>query len=132
MADQQQPPFVFVPYQYAVTTSSMNGGASQIQPLVLDQDADFELHEITAATSNGAATDIRPNFFSVQVTDKNNSHILSNQRIQQVDFMPRMRLTRPVLFAKRSNLNFDFLNLTAGTALTATITFHGFKVYPNG
>lgn len=131
--DPQSPTqtYVFVPYFYLVASASMAGGGSNIQPLTLDQDADFELHEMTAYTNATAdSTDITPNRFSVQITDKNNSHIWSNARIDQAAFRPRYRMLRPVLLAKRSNLNFDFLNTTAGTTLIATVVLHGFKVYP--
>lgn len=122
------PNYIWVPYHYSVASAAMAGNASNQQPLVLDQDADFELHEITATSTVDNATDFRPNNFSVQITDKNNSRIWSNNRIPQVTYNPCWILTRPVLIAKRSNLNFDFLNLS-GSTNTATIVLLGFKVY---
>lgn len=121
--------YTFTPYFYAVSSASMNGGASNQQPLLLDADADFELHEVTAFTDADDATDFRPNNFSFQITDKNNSRIWSSARIQQVAFNPNYILRRPVVLSRRSNLNFDFLNLTAATALIATVILHGFKIY---
>lgn len=125
----QQAQFVFVPYSYIVSSDSIDHTASNQQPLVLDADADFELHEIRGYTDQDAATDYRPNNFSVQVTDKNNSRIWSSDQIGQVA-MEKLILTRPVLLAKRSNLLFDFTNITSATdGMTCTIVFHGFKVY---
>lgn len=125
--------FVFVPYSYTVSSSSINHGASNQQPLVLDQDADFELHEIFGYTDADAATDFRPNRFSVQITDKNNSRIWSSGQIAQVTLSsPPLTLRRPVLLAKRSNLNFNFQNITAATDnVIATVVLHGYKVYVN-
>jgi len=118
---------IFVPYSYIVTGATLSSGASGQTPLLLDQDADFELHWVTATTDVDASTDFRPNNFSVQVTDKNNSRIWSSLRVPQVAFIPRWMLLRPVLLARRSNLNFDFLNL-AGKNMTPTVVLHGFKV----
>lgn len=129
----QTPPalsYVFVPYSYTVTSGTLaSTGASTQTPLVLDQDADFELHEIYGYSSLDAATDFRPNNFSVQITDKNNSRIWSSGQIAQVTIgVPPWTLRRPVLLAKRSNLNFNFVS-TGSSSLTATVVFHGYKVY---
>lgn len=123
--------YVFVPYSYTVSSASINHGASNQQPLLLDQDADFELHEIYGFTDADAATDFRPNRFSVQITDKNNSRIWSSGQISQITFcVPPLLLRRPVLLAKRSNLNFNFQNTTTATDnVIATVTLHGYKVY---
>ena len=120
--------YIFVPYFYVVTANQLAAGASGQVPLLLDQDADFELHSLTAYTDQDGAANYRPNNFSVQITDKNNSRIWSNVRLAQVTMVPSYDLRRPVLLSARSNLSFDFLNLTAGTALYPTITLHGFKV----
>lgn len=127
----RQPNYVFVPYSYTVSSASINHGASNQQPLVLDQDADFELHTIYGFTDADAATDFRPNRFSVQITDKNNSRIWSNDQISQITIcVPPLELKRPVLLAKRSNININFVNTTASTDnVTCTVVFHGFKVY---
>jgi len=123
--------YVFVPYSYTLSSAAMNVGASNQQPLLLDQDADFELHEIFGYSSVDNATDFRPNNFSVQITDKNNSRIWSSDPIAQVTISsPPLFIKRPVLLAKRSNLNLNFQNITASTnGIIATVVMHGYKVY---
>jgi len=121
--------YIWVPYSYVATSSSMASNAANQIPLLLDQDADFELHKIWASSTLDAATEYRPNHFSVQITDKNNSRIWSNARVQETVWSQGYELHRPVLLAKRSNINFDFLNLDGSSANIATITFDGYKVY---
>jgi hypothetical protein len=125
------PNFVFVPYSYTVASAAISTGQSNQQPLVLDQDADFELHEIYGFSSQDAATDFRPNNFTVQITDKNNSRIWSSDQIAQVTIgTPPLTLRRPVLLAKRSNLNFNFAMVAAAvTTKICTVVLHGYKVY---
>lgn len=122
-----QPRYIFVPYFYVAAGPSLAGNASGQIPLVLDEDADFELHWMTATGSVDATNDPRPNSFSVLVTDKNNSRIWASARVPEIAFVPQYTLARPVLLSRRSNLNFDFLNLS-GSTNTPTVTLHGFKV----
>lgn len=129
---QQNPGYIFTPYSYLVSSAAINAGASNQQPLVLDQDADFELHQITgyADPASDAATDILPNRFTVQITDKNNSRIWSSAQIGILAYNRQEFLRRPVLLAKRSNLNFNFVNATAATNnVICTVVLHGYKVY---
>lgn len=121
--------FIFVPYSYVVVSNAINHGASNMQPLLLDQDADFELHEVTGFADADVATEYRPNRFSVQITDKNNSRIWSSGQVAIVTMLP-WTLRRPVLLAKRSNLNINFQNITAATDnMICTLVMHGYKVY---
>lgn len=125
----QQGNLVFVPYSYVAVSATLAAtGASNIQPLLIDSDADFELHYIAGTTTLDAATDFRPNNFTVQITDKNNSRIWSSAPIPQVTML-MMEARRPVLIAKRSNLNFAFVS-TGASSLAATVVLHGYKVYP--
>lgn len=124
---RQQMNYVFLPYDYVATGPSLGGNASGLTPLVLDQDADFELHAITAVSTVDDPINGRPNNFSVLITDKNNDRIWSSARIPQVSFIPDYTLARPVLISRRSNLNFDFLNLSASTNVP-TVILHGLKV----
>lgn len=123
----QAPRPIFVPYTYLAVGATLAQSASGQIPLLLDQDADFELHWLTAYSDQDVATDFRPNNFTFQVTDKNNSRIWSSAPIGQVALIPRWVLARPVLLARRSNLNFQFYNLYAGN-MTPTVVMHGFKV----
>lgn len=126
--DTQQDNAVFVPYSYVVTSGVLAAtGASSNQPLLLDADADFELHYMAVSTDLDAGTDFRPNNASVQITDKNNGRLWASGQIPQV-VMLMLETRRPVLIAKRSNLNIIFLS-TGATSLTATLTLHGYKVY---
>ncbi|MDE2102589.1 MAG: hypothetical protein KGL39_35405 [Patescibacteria group bacterium] len=119
---------IFVPYFYVAAAASIAASSSAQVPLILDEDADFELHWMTATSSLDAATDFRPNNFSVLITDKNNSRIWASGRVPQVAFVPRYSMARPVVLSRRSNLNFDFLNLSSGSACLPTVVLHGFKV----
>lgn len=126
--DTQQDNAVFVPYSYVVTSGVLAAtGASSTQPLLLDADADFELHYLAGTTDLDAATDFRPNNFSVQITDKNNGRLWSSGNVPQVTML-MLETRRPVLLAKRSNLNLNFLS-TGASSLTATVVLHGYKVY---
>lgn len=126
--DTQQDNAVFVPYSYVVTSGVLAAtGASSNQPLLLDADADFELHYMAVSTDLDAGTDFRPNNASVQITDKNNGRLWASGQIPQV-VMLMLETRRPVLIAKRSNLNIIFLS-TGASSLTATLTLHGYKVY---
>jgi len=121
---------MFIPYCYVVVSPALTGNGSGIQTLVLDQDADFELHYLLGASSLDVNTNYRPNNFSVQITDKSSSRFWSSARVPQVHLgvnPGELRLIRPVLLARRTNLQFDFLNLS-GSANTVTITMIGSKV----
>jgi len=127
-AAPQQVRHIFVPYLYVAVSPVLTANGSAQVPLLFDEDADFELHWITATDSIDNTNDPRPNNFSVQITDKNNSRIWSSARVPQVAFVPKWQLNRPVVISRRSNLNFDFLNLTGTAGAVPTITLHGFKV----
>jgi hypothetical protein len=127
-AAPQQVRHIFVPYLYVAVSPVLTANGSAQVPLLFDEDADFELHWITATDSIDNTNDPRPNNFSVQITDKNNSRIWSSARVPQVAMVPCWKLDRPVVISRRTNLNLDFLNLTATTPAIATIVLHGFKV----
>lgn len=128
MADASQ--FLFIPYQYVVISAALGGSAQQIVPLLLDQDADFELHEIFGSSTLDGAADIRPNNFTVQISDKTNGRNWSDNQVPQ-RILARSDggwvLSRPVLLAKRSNMAFNIVNLSAD-ANTVTIVLSGVKV----
>lgn len=127
--DTTQNDAVFVPYTYVVTSGVLAAtGASNTQPILFDADADFELHFIAGTTDLDNANDPRPNNFSAQITDKNNGRLWASGQVPQVTML-MLETRRPVLIAKRSNLNVNFINIGAGS-LTATLVLHGYKVYP--
>ena len=108
----------------------MAGNGQGISPLVMDEDADFELHWILGSSTEDAATDYRANNFNLQITDKSNGRVWSSARVPQGHMSINqggMRFPRPVLLARRSSLSFDFLNLTANS-MVATITLQGVKL----
>ena len=119
--------YMFIPCKYVATGTALSGNASGLVSVPLDDDADFELHGISGSSSVDAANDPRPNNFAVQLTDKDNDRIWSSARVPQIAFVPGYQLVRPVLISRRSNLNFDFLNLS-GSTNTPTVVLHGFKV----
>jgi hypothetical protein len=123
----QAPRPIFVPYTYVATGATLAQNASGQIPLLLDQDADFELHWLTAYSDADNPVNPRSNNFTFQVMDKNNSRIWSSLPVAEVALIPRWVLARPVLLARRSNLNFQFYNLYAGN-MTPTVVMHGFKV----
>lgn len=131
--------YLFIPYTYSAISAALNHGASTTVPLLLDQDADFELHEIfgsssadDVATANGGMLAIRPNYFSVQISDKTNGRLWSDALLPQSIYarVPGgYKLYRPVLLARRSNLSIQFTNTTAATdAMVCRIYLLGAKV----
>ncbi len=129
MSDSNQ--LLFIPHCYVVTPgTALTGNASTITPLLTDQDADFELHELFATSSLDTAADIRPNNFLFQIADKTNGRNWSDALIPQA-VAARVpggwKMWRPVLIARRSNLAITFTNLS-GSANTPTLTFIGHKV----
>lgn len=126
-----QPSVIFVPYVYVAKTSATIAANGQGNvSLILDQDADFELHYMIASSSIDLSSDYRANNFSVQLQDKSNARLWSSDFIPQAHINTNdgaARLVRPVVLAKRSNLYFTFTNLTA-TPLIPTVTLWGAKI----
>jgi len=126
-----EPNIIFIPYWYVITTSAAIASSGQGNvSLILDQDADFELHYITGSSTLDVSTDYRPNNFKVQIQDKSNARLWSSDFIPQSHLAQNngpARLVRPVVLAKRSNLYFTFTNLIAST-MTPTITLWGAKI----
>ena len=124
--------YLFIPYSYSATSGQLAVGASQTVPLLLDQDADFELWQIFALSSSDSAADIRPNNFTVQISDKTNGRLWSDGQTPQAVFarIPGgYELKRPVLLARRSNLSINFVNITTNAAtLICSIQLLGAKV----
>jgi len=121
---------VFVPFSYTVAAVLAANGSATV-PLQLDPDADFELHYISGFSTLDAVADPRPNNFSVQLADRGNSRFWSNDKISQsVLTAPQaggLKLLRPVVIAAKTNMSFNFTNLSAN-ANTATIVLVGVKV----
>lgn len=123
--------YIFIPFDLIVTTGAIAAGGSLVQPITLDQDADFELHYICGSSTLDDNTKFFQNNFSVQVTDKSNSRIWSSDRIPQIFLAPwnyAMPERRPVVLARKTNLSFDVFNLGADPN-TVSIVLKGFKVF---
>lgn len=122
---------IFIPYTFVVSpAAAISGNGSVIVPVLISEDYDVEIHEIFGISSLDSASDIRPNNFSVLITDKGNGRQWSDQRIPQAVFarVPTgLTLQRPIILAKKSNLSCDFLNLS-GSSNTPTLVFVGAKV----
>ena len=141
MTDQGSTNFLFIPYSYSAISGVILHGASQTVPLLLDQDADFELHEIVVGTNSDALTDaaaaaIRPNYCALQIADKTNGRLWSDGLVPQAIYsrVPGgFKLYRPVLLARRSNLAVTFTNITAATdTLICALYLLGAKVLQYG
>lgn len=121
---------LFVPYIYVIDSPTIAGNGQGISPLVMDEDADFELHWIIGSSTEDASDEFHSNYFTVQITDKSNGRVWSSGRVPQGHISINqggMRFPRPVLLARRSSLSFDFLNLTANS-MVATLTLQGVKL----
>jgi len=121
MNGQQSQNYLFIPYSYSASSGALNHGSSVTVPLLLDQDADFELHEIFGGSSLDTATDptfIRPLDFTFQVQDKTNGRLWSDAPMPGT-VIARVpggwRMQRPVLLARRSNLSVMFTNVTSAS-----------------
>lgn len=123
--------FLFIPFEYVVQSASLSASAQQIVPLLLDQDADFELHELVALSSIDRDTSVAPpNNFTFQIQDKTNGRNWSDNMIPEAVAARQggtgMLMRRPVLLARRSNLSVTFAN-GANTAV-CYVAFIGHKV----
>ncbi len=123
--------FIFIPFDVVVACPPIAANASSITPVTLDQDADFELHYIMGNSSADDPTKFFQNNFACQITDKSNSRIWSSDRVPQVvlcgPWNQSIMERRPVLMARKTNISFDVLNLTADT-ISVNIILRGFKV----
>ena len=130
MKDLTKASLIFCPYIYRVDATLSASGSATVG-LQLDPDADFELHYIMGQSTEDSATDFYNNNFTVTPADKGSSRFWSNLPIpQKILCGPDnggLPLRRPVLIAAKSNLSFQFNNLTAQTN-TCTICLVGFKV----
>lgn len=129
ITDQSAANFLFIPMAYVVSGIPA-ANAQVIIPLLLDQDADFELHEIFGSSSADAVGDVRPANFTFQISDKSNGRNWSDNPIPQVvisKIPDGMLIKRPVLLQRRSNMSITFNNLTAGP-ITCTVVLIGAKV----
>lgn len=126
--------YIFVPFTVVITTAAIPANGGTITPFTLDQDADFELHYITGSCTvdNVAPLQLFQNNFSVLITDKSNSRIWGSDRVPQIQLCAPwnagLPVRRPVMLARKTNLSFDVLNLSAANPNTVTICLQGFKV----
>jgi hypothetical protein len=122
---------IFIPYSFVVTPAAAIAGSGNTSvPVLISEDYDVELHEIWGTSSLDGATDIRPNNFAALITDKGNGRQWSDSQITQTVFsrVPAgYTLQRPIVLAKKSNLNVQFYNLTNST-MTPTLVFIGAKI----
>lgn len=131
MADNNPNNFIFIPFDVLVASPLIAANGSGITPITLDQDADFELHYIMGNSSADDSTKFFQNNFTCQITDKSNSRIWSTDRVPQVilcgPWNQSIMERRPVLLARKTNISFDILNLTAAP-IQVNIILRGFKV----
>jgi len=128
--DTSAPNLIFAPFFYRVDAALAALGSATV-PLMLDPDADFELHYIMGASTADVATNFYNNNFSVTPADKGSSRFWANLPIQQKIICGPdnggIPLRRPVMIAAKSNLSFQFTDLS-NTAQTSSIVLIGFKV----
>lgn len=122
---------IFIPYSFIVTpTTAIGALAQQNVPVLISEDYDVEIHEIFGTSTSDGVTDIRPNNFTALITDKGNGRNWSDAPIPQTVFarVPTgMTLQRPIVLARKSNLNVLFTNLVNGN-MTPTLVFVGAKI----
>jgi len=123
--------YLFIPFSIVVASPAIPANGSLIVPVTLDQDGDFELHYILGTCSADTPANIFNNNFSVKITDKSNSRIWSSDYVPAVILCGPTNYSiperRPVLIARKTNMSFDILNLTAGNN-TVTLVLRGYKV----
>jgi len=127
------PQFLFLPYYYIVTTSSIAGNGTGSQTLTTDTDADFELHAIMVTTSLDSASVF--NSVSVKITNKTASYQWSNDFVDQMNFAGNFKNAfvfqeaRPIIIPRQSAFAFEFTNLS-GSSMIPKVTFKGYKIFP--
>jgi hypothetical protein len=118
-----------LPFTYVVSPGALANGETGQTILTLQQDSDFELHEIALSCSVDDMNDPESNNASVIMSDQSTGRQFSNARIPQVLVNKNNgKLLRPVKFKSLSNIGFDFLNLTANSN-TPTLILRGFKLF---
>lgn len=143
MAGNGQPPFPLkenmdytsnkvLPFDYGVTVV-LTSGQQTVQTLTLAADSVFELHLISSSSSVDAVGNVTPSSFDVSIEDLSTGRKLSNIRIPQrvlngtANAGP-YRFIRPVEFAPNANLQFDFLETSAG-GNTVRLYLRGYKLF---
>ena len=130
------PSTLIIPFTYHVGFTALANGASAQTTLTMSADASFELLAILGNSDQDAAATLRPNNFSLQITDQSTGRQLSNARIPQSSYISSSYLSfftekYPIRFPASCVLLFDVLNLTAQSS-AISIDLKGYKLYQTG
>ena len=121
----------YIPFDYiAILTLAANGQATVA--LQIQQDADFELHNILGVSSKDAATDNHSNNFTVLWKDSSTGRQFSNAPVPQSAFggpsNGSIREFRPIVLSKSTQMEFSATDIS-GFANVVTIILKGYKVF---
>lgn len=106
-----------VPFRYSVSSGVMIASAQITQPLTLDAQSQFELHEIVGTSSADAETNAKENNFTVLIAQLNGQQWSSAPVPQQCICTQAQRgwlFKLPVILPPRFQLTFAFADLGAG------------------
>lgn len=121
----------YIPFDYVVTATLL-ANAAGTAILQINQDADFELHNILGTSTQDAVTDQHSNNFTVLWKDTSTGRQFSNAAVPQKLFCGpsnnSLREFRPILLSRQTNLEFNFVD-TSGAGNTVTIVLKGYKVF---
>ncbi len=121
-----------VPFSYMKVTVLAASASNQQDSLTLDQDSQFELHQIFASATSDADTDFMPNGFEVLIIAGSGGRMLANlpipQRCMCSPSNGGYRLLRPILFPPQTNLQLQYNEISTSTN-TVKLVFHGFKIF---
>ena len=122
-----------IPFSYLISGGAIIASGTASATLTFASDSLFELHFFYGSSSLDAATDTRPNNFSVQITDQATGRQFSNARIPQRLMVERAEEgfpeRRPIVFPRNTVFVFDFLNLSSASTNTPTIVLKGYKLF---
>jgi hypothetical protein len=121
----------YLPFDYVVTLACAANGQAVVN-LQLNQDADFELHNVFGLSSRDAATDQHPNNFTMQWVDASTGRQFTQGAVPQAAFGGpsnfSVREFRPITFSRNTQLQFTATD-TSGNTNTVTVVLKGYKVY---
>lgn len=119
------------PFKYIVPIT-LGANATGSYTLILAQDSEFELHYMSATTSQDQVTDqTAPNNFAVLMRDVTGGRDYSTAPVQRNNFagvIPRNVQTEGlcISFPRKQQIEFQFQNLTANP-LTVQLALIGYK-----
>lgn len=137
-AKQPIPLELQMPFTYSFTFN-LNANAAGNQILVLDNDSEFDLYAITAATDQDGTLTAAvgpvqlPENFSLLLTNQTTGRAMSSELLRRGNvcgnsFTNVLPEGRPIRFPRKTQLQMQILNLVA-VPIVVQVAFKGYKVF---